>query len=290
MEASLVGFIVYLSATFLLLIILGVQAYTISEWKSTTTFLKSVNSMRSIYGAVVVHIYDTATDIAVLISWGVLTYREMTGQKDYENVNMLSLFMPAVLAIFAYRIAFYVFFKNALKNSSHAPDKCTSIMILLDLYIFVLVYDEFRGRYLSPCFMQRRLQLWESSFEAMPQLVLGCIFLVRTYDTELGESDSIYLVFLSLLGSVISIVNKFMNEDALAVTKTASSLNPTYTKCPCISISYLLLLLWRFCEIVVRFSIFTLLWAVINGMFLPVYLVISVLIYYFAIPSLTKIK
>ena len=104
MEASTVGLIVYLGATVLLMIAISIYAYTISEWKSTTS-LKAVASMKSIYRAVLVNLYDTSTDVAVLISC-VLASKEVSGLEDYENVNMLSLFIPSILVIFTYRIAF----------------------------------------------------------------------------------------------------------------------------------------------------------------------------------------
>eukprot|EP01083_Nonionella_stella_P313417 1125035_1 len=283
LEPSTIWFIAYSSSMLLLMIILSVHAYTISHWNDTTSFLKTVKSMKSIYGAILVHIYDTSTDIAVLISWAILTRNEVSHTENYENVNMLSLFIPAVLAIFVYRVAFLIYCTMFIENSIFEFRCCSasSILILFDLYIFVLVYDQFKGRYITPCGMQKKLQTFESAFESMPQLILGSIFLIRTYGTSLAESGNIYIVFASMIGSLISIVNKFMDDDTLRVVESASRLNPSYKHCPCISISYLFVLLWRFCEIIVRFSIFTLLWSVINGMYLAIYFVLSFGIYYF---------
>eukprot|EP01084_Bolivina_argentea_P148162 259089_1 len=272
LEPSTIGLIVYLSAMILLMIILSIHAYTISNWNDKTSFFKAVKSMKSIYGAILVHIYDTSTDIAVLISWGILTRNEVSGTKDYENINMLSLFIPAVLVIFLYRFAFFLYVQIVTRGSIYEIRFCSlrSILILLDLYIFVLVYDQFKGRYMSPCGMQKRLQTWEASFEAMPQLILGSIFLIRTYGTSLAESGNIYIIFASIIGSLISIVNKFMDDDTLRIIEKAAGFHPLY----------FVVLLWRFCEIIVRFSIFTLLWSVINGMYLPIYFVINFAIYF----------
>ena len=46
------------------------------------SFLKELWSYRSIYGAVIVHFYDTATDIGILIYW----YKLMIDEQD-ENIN-----------------------------------------------------------------------------------------------------------------------------------------------------------------------------------------------------------
>merc|ERR1712228_527069 len=106
-------------------------------------------------------------------------------------------------------------------------------------YIFKLVYQQFRFQYLAPCGMQKRLQLMESVFESMPQLVLQSIFLIRTYNTELAESDSNYIVFASIIASLLSIVTKFLTDDRQWVVERARNLNISHKRCPCVSFSYL---------------------------------------------------
>ena len=83
-----------------------------------------VYAIYAVLNAILIHIYDTSTDIAVLTSWGILAAREINGVEDYKNVNMLSLFVPALLVIFVYRIAYLSFYMtlndsmNTLFNKS----------------------------------------------------------------------------------------------------------------------------------------------------------------------------
>eukprot|EP01084_Bolivina_argentea_P191402 328774_1 len=155
MTASTIGFVIYLSITVLLVFVLSIRAYNISKWKDTTSFIKAVISMKSIYGTVLVHLYDTSTDVAILISWSILAYNEVTGKKNYENVNMLSFLVPSIFLIFTYRIAYATIHRNIFRGTGWYS-KCDMILILLDLYIFVLVYHQFSLQYLSPCMMQKK--------------------------------------------------------------------------------------------------------------------------------------
>eukprot|EP01083_Nonionella_stella_P048666 129971_1 len=270
MDVSTIAFIAYFSCMILLVLILSIHAYRISEWKSKRSFINAVFSMRSIYGTALVQLYDTSTDVAILIFWGILTHQEVSGEKDHENVNMLSFLVPSIFLIFMYRIAYAIFY-HVIFSTSGLYSRSDILLILCDLYVFQLVYEQFTGQYMSPCLMQQMLQLLESVFESMPQLVMQSIFLVRTFNTELAEDahGSIYIVFASIIASLMSIVSKFSRLDRWFTSPLQS-----------LSISYLFVIIWRFCESIARFSIFTLLWAVVGGIYLPMYLLISFAIYF----------
>eukprot|EP01083_Nonionella_stella_P315624 1140600_1 len=197
MDVSTIAFIAYFSCMILLVLILSIHAYRISEWKSKRSFINAVFSMRSIYGTALVQLYDTSTDVAILIFWGILTHQEVSGEKDHENVNMLSFLVPSIFLIFMYRIAYAIFY-HVIFSTSGLYSRSDILLILCDLYVFQLVYEQFTGQYMSPCLMQQMLQLLESVFESMPQLVMQSIFLVRTFNTELAEDahGSIYIVCL----------------------------------------------------------------------------------------------
>eukprot|EP01083_Nonionella_stella_P080056 219780_1 len=278
MELAMILFIAYFGAMILLLLLLSIRAYRTSQWKDVSSLVDAVASMKSIYGVALVHLYDTSTDIVILVSWGILTYHEVSGKQNYENVNMLSFLIPSILSIFVYRVEYAVFYWTVCKEAPF-KSKRDIVLILFDLYVFVLVYQQFRLQYISPCIMQRKLQLLESVLESMPQLVIQSIFMIRTYNTALAQRGGMYIVFASIVASVLSIVTKFLHDDHQWVIDRAASLGLTYKKFPCFSVSYLLILLWRFCESIARFSIFTLLWAVVGGIYLPIYLLLSVIMY-----------
>lgn len=117
----------------------------------------------------------------------------------------------------------------------------------------------------------------------MPQLVLQSIFLIRTFGTELEDDQATYFIFTSIAASVLSIVMKFRIADAEWLPDHASSAHFSHKTFPCISPSYLMSILWRICETITRFSIFTLLWAAVGGIWLVLYLLIALIGYAFLV-------
>jgi len=158
MEPEFVAFLAYIACTVVLLSVLSVSAYKMGKWKKTTSFVRAVWRMKSVYGAVLVHIYDTSTDYVIVIAWSVMAFEEVTGRRDYENVNMLSFVVPSVFLIFVYRIVYTVRHWLIFRNSNAIKgihSKADIVLVLLDLYIFVFVFQSFKEQYLSPCLLQR---------------------------------------------------------------------------------------------------------------------------------------
>ena len=57
-----------------MLIIISIHLHKTEDYDSKHNFLEAVWSRKGIFGQVLVHLYDTATDIGVLIEWGRLAY------------------------------------------------------------------------------------------------------------------------------------------------------------------------------------------------------------------------
>ena len=157
MDAEFILFISYVSSTVLLMFILSIVAYRImkkdpNRKKGAKEFMKMVWRMRSIYGKVVIHIYDTSTDYIILISWSMLALKEIQREQDYENVNMLSFVIPSIVLIFVYRVIYAVKHHSIFKRSQFYS-KIDLIIILFDLYLFVFVYQSFSKQYLSPWYV-----------------------------------------------------------------------------------------------------------------------------------------
>ncbi len=190
MAPQTVAFIIYLGCTSLLLVVLSLYAYKVLDAKNIS-FVKTVWSMRSVYGPVLVHIYDTSTDYIILVTWCFMASDEVSGKTDYENVDMLSFVVPSIILIFVYRTVYAVRHWTIFNGSAGAAlsyrfqKQFDTFLIMLDLYIFSFVYQSLKAQYLSPSFLQKQLHLLESVFESMPQLVLQSIFLIRTYGTDL---------------------------------------------------------------------------------------------------------
>ena len=94
-----IGSILYFSLYVLLVIILSIYIHTTENYDNKKAFLKAVWARKGIYGQILVHLYDTATDIGVLIQWGTLAYDE----NDYESIDMHVMFWTSIGFLIFYR-------------------------------------------------------------------------------------------------------------------------------------------------------------------------------------------
>ena len=99
--------IAYASSHFLLALILAIVIYVLAKKKgenlSVRRFLLRVWKMRGVYTPLMIHIYDTATDIGVLYEWSRLARNEKEKGIDYESLDMTTLFWVGIGFMIAYR-------------------------------------------------------------------------------------------------------------------------------------------------------------------------------------------
>lgn len=167
--------------------------------KLPDNFCKQMLKAQEIYTACIVHIYDQATDIAVMVQWGQLLKRELDGE-NLPGVDMRTFFFPGLLFILIYRIIsmFFAFYENTRygrvkkrltktqKEENH-PDNWVEeemktkftdlkqqsfwtgigdvILAAFDLYFVKVVYREFQKGMYRPDQTHRSLQLCEALFE-----------------------------------------------------------------------------------------------------------------------------
>ena len=141
---------------------------------------------------------------------------------------------------------------------------------------------------------QKTIQLLESIFESLPQVtfittvdtfrieyanctqvVLQSVFIIRSFnDDNLRENSSIQLVALSLAASLFSISNKYTWLDQESVMEGAKS--PEWkSRCLCFNPLYALRVIWRFSHVATRFCMLSLVWSVLGGTFVAIFLPIS---------------
>eukprot|EP01084_Bolivina_argentea_P194760 334228_1 len=134
--------------------------------------------------------------------------------------------------------------------------------------------DEYIVQEIEPADVQQTAQLAEAVFEAMPQIILQSIFVIRSAnDKELAAASSNdILIMLSIIASLFSVSNKFISSmDVEDVVDKAKSLKPRQT-CPgCIQYWYIIRVLWRIFNIMSRFVVYVLIWTVIGGAWLPIW-------------------
>ena len=119
----------------------------------------------------------------------------------------------------------------------------------------------------------------------MPQVVLQTVFLLRYTASAEGIEDtfSLILITVSISASILSIANKYAWFDEQAVTAISKEFNGGKPSSEGFFVSwrFLLRLTWRWSDLAVRFVIFSLLWVVVGGIFILIYLVVTYIVYYF---------
>eukprot|EP01083_Nonionella_stella_P210962 763255_1 len=88
--------IVYGTCHLILLLILCIKMYHNSmkanDKISIRKFAWSLWKQRGIYSPVIIHIYDTATDIGVLYEWYKLAQMEKNGERELKSLDMEQFF------------------------------------------------------------------------------------------------------------------------------------------------------------------------------------------------------
>eukprot|EP01084_Bolivina_argentea_P299552 516356_1 len=128
--------------------------------------------------------------------------------------------------------------------------------------------------HVEPEEQQITLQFVETITESVPQIVLQSVFMIRSANDPIlsKENNSDLLIILSIIGSLITISNKYARNDKEHVNKQADSIHFDKSLFPnCISYWYLIRVLWRLCHIMSRFSVFVLIWSVLGGVWLVIW-------------------
>eukprot|EP01083_Nonionella_stella_P159356 519760_1 len=305
--------IIYFSCNFILLLALGIHVKLTGEHSSikSQSYWKDVWNQRKIYTSIIVHVYDTATDFGVVYYWYTLMLDEQGG-KDYTSVDMTVFFWTGITFLVVYRVVAFI----AISFIICTEDKNSGfrwwhlILALLDLYIFVTVYDSFKeaqdviadnitarkekkaqksvetapGGVSASTKTQKMkikevqlndiqivVQMGESILESLPQIMLQSVFVIRSANDKALEGGNLWMILLSTVASLLSIANKFIYFDKDEVKDKAETLKPQKKCGDCIQYFYVVRVLWRVCSIVSNFVIYVLMWTVLGGAWLPIW-------------------
>eukprot|EP01084_Bolivina_argentea_P096124 172809_1 len=281
LEWGTVASIIYFSLYSLLLIVLAIYLHKTEKHKKTcTSFLKTLWTRKGIYGQILIHLYDTSTDIGVLIQWRIYANKESEGE-NIESINMNGLFWTSISFIILYRIISVIIACYSAKTDTQSDDGyCVDAFLgLIDMYVIKAVYGAMKENATELTNKQRMIQLTEAIFESLPQVVLQSVFIIRSQnDPYLSKQNTVYLVILSLLASLSSIASKYIYADKECVVEEAKESNLSKSL-PCVNTWYLLRVIWRFSFIAVRFTVFGLVWSVLGGGFLFIFLALSFILW-----------
>ena len=141
----------------ILMIIVSLIAYNRDDEK--TSYFKLVWDQKDIYLPFLASLYDTTTDIAVLVVFGNLAF----DGNEYQSVNMKGIFFVALAIIIFYRIMLLMI-TNKICNFLNI------ILVITDLHIYKSLFKSIYHGYDEASSTQRINQLVESIFESLPQV------------------------------------------------------------------------------------------------------------------------
>eukprot|EP01083_Nonionella_stella_P074497 202118_1 len=144
LEYSSILSIIYFSINFISLVALGLIVYQQGGHKvRSKSYFKDIWNQRKIYFPLIIHFYDTATDIGVMYNWYQLMQIEQEDpDMDYTSVDMRSFFWSGVVFLAVYRVCTLCFtLWEWLVDGG--GEWYYVLLVLCDLYIFVAVYESF---------------------------------------------------------------------------------------------------------------------------------------------------
>eukprot|EP01083_Nonionella_stella_P256597 879265_1 len=247
--------------------------------------VKVVWRQRGIYAPLLVHFYDTSTDIGVIVEWWVIAHDGDDPINDAVNMTILIWLSIGFMVLYRLTTIAVLIYMECTEDIEIAKenddedsgDENDSLWVdiflsLFDLYIIKAIYKSMKKKDTEAGPRQKLLQLLESISESLPQMVLQSVFLIKTQTTD---SSSAGIVALSLAASLLSVTNKYVWFDADSVMQFARSLQFKKKFGSCVSYAYVIRIIWRFSLISVRFIMFSMMWCVIGGMYWFIFAVIS---------------
>eukprot|EP01083_Nonionella_stella_P318674 1165999_1 len=193
------------------------EAYEIQKkggCKLILSWMKLVWKMKSIYLSALVHIYDIATDVGIIVDWGTQmqreNYGEIHGDPEYNvrGLDMGGLFAGSLLAFFLYRFISAGFVYQFTGKFGRACIQWLDLEIYRAIYITHKLERDEAGN------LQRWLQKFEAIFESAPQSLLQLVYIVKTGDYSALIVSSIILSFFSVAARFTSDDKIFFNADA----------------------------------------------------------------------------
>ena len=266
---SVVIFVCYMAVYCAAFVITSMYcAYLTKTEKDTTDscvqklkkWIKLTWSFKSLYLAIIPHIFDQATDVAVIYEYYILQKN-----KSIENViDTFYLFWMSIILFLLSRLVSSIAIFRLTKNKNDFA------LGLLDLVMAKAIYVGYLLKRESPTNIQRYVGLLEATLEAFPQLLISTFFIttvVAHNDTNITLNP---LIPISLLFSLYSLTSRVATDDKAIYNTDWKHLELKISrkkvqKCKCINYRYLLRVLLRFMEISSRLILYVLLWINFGG-------------------------
>lgn len=166
-------------------------------------------NMSSIYGLLIIHIWDIGTDLAIMVKW----YRDgKNASPQWESSNgdidLLALFIMSILFILLYRVIASLM----IYSLTQSPLRVLS-QLVFDFEIYRAIFISFKLKLSEPGYIQTWLQKLEATFESLPQAVLQISYVARI--ANWNEEEDSTVVITSILLSLVTMAERFERDDKL---------------------------------------------------------------------------
>eukprot|EP01084_Bolivina_argentea_P064995 118489_1 len=215
---------------------------------------KSLWTKKKIYGELIPHFFDQATDFGVVVEF-YLYYKS----GDDIGINTKYLFVLSIAIIVLHRVISAIAVYNLTQKPMYA------IYQLLDVLMIKCVYTNYQLDTTQPSNAQRYLQTMEAIFESAPQILISTAFLIKTSQTTISVT-----VIASLFTSLFSLSARVSADDKVMLQEDWKEPilrdEDDKWKFPFINIKYIIrVFFWRFLEISSRITLLVLCWINLGG-------------------------
>ena len=166
-------------------------------------WIKLTWSFKSLYLSMIPHIFDQATDIAVIYEYYSLINDENI--KDVIDTSYL-FWMSIVLFLFARVTSTMAIYKLTRNNYD-------ILLGLLDLVMVKAIYVGYLLKRESPTNIQRYIGLLEATLEAFPQLLISTFFITTVVAYNDNDIQLNPFIPISLLFSLYSLTSRVTSDD-----------------------------------------------------------------------------
>lgn len=203
-----------------------------------------------------IHVWDTATDLGVLIQWYVeADYSEKNLLKsiidDRKEITILGLALFSTCAMLVYRlISALTIYKVSNRDVKETLLQVLDMKILRDLANLGTDQDTIDTL--------RWVHKMEALLESGPQALLQIVFVMKEEKLE-GELESgDYIIFLSLFFSLCTLATRLINDDRYVFVQSANSMFPP-------SIGFIMRAFFRLFEVTARIFSVAFIWVMFGS-------------------------
>ena len=228
---------------------------------------KEMWSKKRCYFPFITHIIDQASDIAVIIQFYQIYIFEKNNNYNCKHINGANLFFLSLASFFLYKIVSCIWIYKITDGKIF-----DTFIQFFDLKLYQSLYINFLTNSNEPSNPQRYLQLLEATLESFPQCVIQLYYLFQVgySDDNNNNNNNLWVIYASLLFSIVNIASKMISEDKVYFEKKIHSLEFSF-KPFYINLKYIFRFIFRLIDFFHRLLLVLLIWIILGDVVLSVY-------------------